>query len=98
MVGYVWCPVIEISGCPEESLPSVFSVGPGVSITYGTGTSTAIASATTVARPAMASVSERRDMLEDYALTTLLIPERCLQKLSKAPPSVLEPARRRTSL
>jgi hypothetical protein len=69
LVGYVGCPLIEISGRPEES-PSVFSVGPGVRITYGTGKSTAIAIAATVARPAMTSVRERRDMLEDYALPT----------------------------
>src|SRR6202044_151793 len=62
VVGYVGCPVMEISGFPEDS-PSVFSVGPGVRITYGTGTSTATAIATTVARPAMASVRERRDMI-----------------------------------
>src|SRR3984885_8182525 len=62
LVEYVWCPVIVISGCPEDS-PSVFSVGPGPRITYGTGRSTATTIATTVARPAMASVRERRDML-----------------------------------
>src|ERR1700722_4753162 len=50
-----------MSGCPEV-LPSVFSVGPGPRITYGTGSSTATTIATTVARPAMASVRERRDM------------------------------------
>src|SRR5579859_4893528 len=69
VVGYVWRPVIEISGFPELS-PSVFSVGPGVRITYGTGTSTATTIAATVATPAMASVRERRDMVEDYALPT----------------------------
>jgi hypothetical protein len=44
-------------------LPSVFSVGPGVRITYGTGNSTATAIAATVATLAMASVRERRDMI-----------------------------------
>ena len=33
VVGYVWCPLILISGCPDGSLPSVFSVGPGSRIT-----------------------------------------------------------------
>ena len=33
LVGYVWCPVIVISGLPEESFPSVFSVGPGATDT-----------------------------------------------------------------
>src|ERR1700677_3784233 len=62
VVGYVRCPEIVISGCPEDS-PSVFSVGPGPRITYGTGTSTPTTTPTTAARPAMASVRERRDML-----------------------------------
>src|SRR5580693_1395658 len=66
VVGYVGCPEIVISGWPPWE-PSVFSVGPGPRITYGTGTSTATAIATSVASPAMSSVSERRDMLEDYA-------------------------------
>jgi hypothetical protein len=70
--------VIAIRGCPPESLPSVFSVGPGYRITYGTGNSTATTIAITVAKPAMASVRERRDMIEDYALRKPLIPERFL--------------------
>src|SRR5271165_935213 len=61
--GYVGCPLIVISGCPEESDPSVFRVGPGPRITYGTGTRTATAIAISVARPAMDNVRERRDML-----------------------------------
>src|ERR1700676_5313616 len=63
LVGYVRRPEIVISVFPEESLPSVFSVGPGPRITYGTGIRTAAAIAATVARPAIASVRERRDML-----------------------------------
>src|SRR5215475_3785890 len=55
--------MMVISGFPEESFPSVFSVGPGPKITYGTGTRTATAIATRVANPAIASVRERRDML-----------------------------------
>src|SRR3954452_10748948 len=61
-VGYVWCPVIVISGFPAESFPSVFSVGPGMRMTYGTDTKTLTATATRVATPAMSNVRERRDM------------------------------------
>src|SRR6516164_11006582 len=55
--------MMVISGFPEESFPSVFSVGPGPRITYGTGTRTVTAIATRVANPAIESVRERRDML-----------------------------------
>jgi hypothetical protein len=32
-VGYVGCPTMVMSSWPEESLPSVFSVGPGPRMT-----------------------------------------------------------------
>src|SRR5277367_683794 len=61
-VGYVAWPEMVISGCPEESLPRVFSVGPGPRMTYGTGTSTATARAAITPSEAISRVSARRDM------------------------------------
>src|ERR1700722_10247736 len=63
LVRYVWWPLIEISGLPDESAPSVFSVGPGMRMTYGTGTRTLTPMATSAAKPAISNVRERRDMV-----------------------------------
>src|SRR5450631_117992 len=51
-----------MSGLPLESLPRVFSVGPGPRMTYGTGSRIAATRATMTAPPAMYSVRARRDM------------------------------------
>src|ERR1039457_1620574 len=52
-----------IKGWPDESLPSVFSVGPGPRMTYGTDTSTLTAIAAAALTEAMNSIRERRDMV-----------------------------------
>src|SRR5580692_10628075 len=62
LVGYVMCPEIVISGFPPDS-PSVFSVGPGPRMTYGTGTNTPTAIATMVPAAARRRVRERRGMV-----------------------------------
>src|SRR5215469_18473873 len=69
LVGYVRWPLIWMSGLPPDT-PSVFSVGPGVRATYGTGATTATVSAIRTPAAATSSVAARRDMGEDYALLT----------------------------
>src|SRR5258708_39913023 len=51
-----------MSGLPD-AVPSVFSVGPGMRMTYGTGTRTLTPMATSAAKLAMSNVRERRDMV-----------------------------------
>src|SRR5690242_8946882 len=70
-VGYVSCPEIEMTGLPLTS-PIVFSVGPGLSTTYGTGTMAPITANASVRKPATSRVRARRDMDELYAFRTAL--------------------------
>src|ERR1700735_863756 len=50
-------------GWPPGLVPSVFSVGPGLRITYGTGSSAATTAAITTAAPATMRTRERRGMV-----------------------------------
>src|SRR5258708_34895988 len=66
LAGYVGWPLIWISGLLPKA-PSVFSVGPGVKATYGTGETTATASAISTPAAATSSVAARRAMGGDHA-------------------------------
>src|SRR5258708_32778123 len=73
LAGYVGWPLIWISGLLPKA-PSVFSVGPGVKATYGTGETTATASAISTPAAATSSAAARRDKGENHALVHHSLP------------------------
>src|SRR5487761_1705305 len=60
-------------GLPPEALPSVFSVGPGLRMTYGTGRTAATTAATTTATPATSRVRARRGMVRRLRVVDPLV-------------------------